>query len=205
MEELHHLFVFLSTTSKLACSLARILVLTIKAHFDITPIELPANIFNVPIRRDIIHNVFRYERHSKFRRFKRVKTVGDVAGSGKKPRPQKHTGRARQGNKRASINYHGGKIFGAVPKDFQFPLNKKVRLLAMKSLLSSRLMENRIVVVQDVQLDTYKTREFAKMVKVFGDSTILMMTEKSADINLKKASENLPKVTLIPAIVLLLL
>ncbi len=164
-------------------------------------IELPASIFNTPIRRDLIHNVFRYERHAKYQRFKRTKTVGDVAGSGKKPRPQKHTGRARQGNKRATLNYHGGRIFGSVPKDFRFPINKKVRLLAMKSMLSSRLMEKRIVVVQNTQLESHKTKDFANMMRSFGDSTVLVVTEKNLDETFRKASNNLPKITVISAIV----
>ena len=108
--------------------------------------------FNVPIRRDIIHNVFRYERHSTFKRTKRVKTPGDVSGSGKKPRPQKQTGRARTGNKRAPLNYHGGKIFGPVPKDYFFPLNKKIILEGIKSILTARLVENKIIFINSEEI-----------------------------------------------------
>jgi large subunit ribosomal protein L4 len=166
-------------------------------------VELPLNIFNVPIRRDIVNTVFRYERHSKFRRFKRVKTVGDVAGSGKKPHPQKHTGRARRGNIRSSLSYHGGKSFGSVPKDFKFPLNKKVRLLAMKSLLSARLMEGRIVVLNTLSLETHKTKELNSILKPFKNFSTLILTEKDVSKNVFMAAQNLPYVTALPSYVYL--
>ena len=164
-------------------------------------IELDPRIFNVPIRRDLIHNVFRYERHYNFKRTKITKTVGDVAGSGKKPRPQKGTGRARQGNKRASINYHGGKSFGSAPKEFRFPINKKVRLQAMKSLLTARLVESKIIVYNNTALESYKTKELAALLSPFGKSKLLILTAKSPNKELKKASENLTKLTILPAIV----
>lgn len=164
-------------------------------------IELPSSIFNVPIRRDIIHNVFRYERHLRFKRTKRAKTVGDVAGSGKKPRPQKHTGRARQGNIRAPLNYKGGVIFGAIPKDFKFPINKKLRLLAMKSILTSRLLENRIILVNDFQIDMYQTREFGKLMKVFDNAKVLVLHENAKTEEIANSSKNIPNITCIPAIV----
>jgi len=166
-------------------------------------LELPLNIFNVPIRRDIVHNVFRYERHSTFRRFKRVKTVGDVAGSGRKPHPQKRTGRARRGNIRSSLSRHGGKSFGAVPKDFKFPINKKVRLLAMKSLLSARLMEGRIIVVNNLSLESHKTKELASILKPLKKLPILVLTEKDVTNNLLLAARNIPTVTVLPAFVFL--
>jgi hypothetical protein len=91
-------------------------------------VVLSPQIFNNPIRKDIIHNAFIFEKLKNYKTYKRTKTAGDVAGSGKKPRPQKKTGRARQGKKRAPLNYHGGHPFGKVPRDFYFPLNKKIRM-----------------------------------------------------------------------------
>lgn len=163
---------------------------------------MPATIFNIPIRRDIIHNVFRYERHLKYKTTKRVKTVGDVAGSGRKPTPQKGTGRARQGNIRSSLRRKGGKSFGSIPKDFAFPINHKVRLLGMKSLLSSRLMENRIMIIEEPILESYKTKNLTKFLKPFDDVTVLLLTKKDLDINLKLASNNITKLTVLPAIVI---
>ncbi len=164
-------------------------------------VVLDPKIFNVPIRRDIIHNVFKYERHLKYKKTHRTKTVGDVAGSGSKPRPQKHTGHARQGNIRASINYHGGKIFGAMPKDYEFPINKKLRLAAMKSLLTARLAENRVLLFEKARTHTRSTTSLAEKLYPLRNCTVLFLTERDADVHFKSASQNLPKLTVLSAIV----
>ena len=72
---------------------------------------------------------------------KHVKSIGDVSGRGAKPFPQKGRGKARQGNLRAPGRRKGGKAFGPVPREFMFPMNKKIRLIALKSILSAKLFE----------------------------------------------------------------
>ncbi len=79
--------------------------------------------------------------------FKQVLTRGDISGSGAKMRPQKKSGRARQGDKRAPHLYKGGKPHGSVPMDYTYPLNEKIRLLALKTILSARLYEEKIVLI----------------------------------------------------------
>lgn len=115
-------------------------------------VSLDQDLFNQPLRRDIVHNVFEYFNHKGKSIWKRVKTVGDVAGSGIKPAPQKGRGAARQGNKRAPQRAGGGKAHGAVPRSLEFPINNKQRLLALKILLSAKLYENKLIFVDTEEL-----------------------------------------------------
>ena len=90
--------------------------------------NLDHDIYNNYLRRDIIHNVYRYFLFEHKKTYRTCMTRGDVAGSGIKMRPQKKSGRARQGDKRAPHLWKGGKAHGPVPKDYYFPVNEKVRL-----------------------------------------------------------------------------
>ena len=114
-------------------------------------------IYNNPLRRDLIHNVYHYFKYKYKIRTHRAMDKGDVAGSGKKPRGQKKTGMARIGNKRAPGRYKGGKAHGPVPKEYYFPLNEKIRLQALKSLLSARLYEEKIIIIDTEKLEFPKT------------------------------------------------
>jgi large subunit ribosomal protein L4 len=110
-------------------------------------VELDQSIYNVPLRRDIIHNVFHYFEKKDRYILKKTKDFGDVAGSGKKPTPQKGGGRSRQGNRRAPQRAGGGIAHGPVPRCLGFPLNSKTRLLALKCMLSAKLYEDRLIVI----------------------------------------------------------
>ena len=87
------------------------------------------DIFNTPIRKDIIHRVVIFHHNYRKKTFKWVKSKAEVAGSNKKPFPQKKQGKAQQGDKRAPNLYHGGKAHGARPRDFYFPINRRVKIL----------------------------------------------------------------------------
>ena len=114
---------------------------------------LREDIFNVPMRRDIIHNVHNYFKMHDYRITKRVKRVGDIAGSGKKPAAQKGRGMARVGNLRATGRKKGGKPHGPVPREMMYPLNKKVKWLALKSILSARLYEDNLFIINSEDMD----------------------------------------------------
>ena len=97
----------------------------ITGRFTNEVISLDQTHFNQPLRRDIVHKVHEYFEHKGKSVWKRVKTSGDVAGSGKKPTPQKGSGNARQGNRRAPQRAGGGKAHGPVPRSLEFPVNNK--------------------------------------------------------------------------------
>ena len=115
-------------------------ILVNKLKINIIPIiniiAISHDIFNVPVRNDIIHRVYIYNKDYNRRTFKWVMSKGDVAGSNKKPFRQKKTGRAPQGDKRAPHLYHGGSAHGARPQQFYFPLNKRVRIFGKKHIVN---------------------------------------------------------------------
>jgi len=119
--------------------------------------DLDQDLFNLPLRRDIVHNVYEYFEHKGKTVMKRVKTLGDTAGSGKKPAPQKGRGAARIGNLRAPQRRGGGKAHGTVPRSLEFPINCKKRLLACKTMLSARLFEDRMIFINSEELEHAKT------------------------------------------------
>lgn len=100
----------------------------VSGNFQGNIAHLDQDFFNNPLRRDIVHNVFRYFTMKGRQVFKRTKTQGDVAGSGKKPVAQKGRGASRQGNRRAPQRSGGAKAHGVVPRDMSFPINNKLRL-----------------------------------------------------------------------------
>ena len=108
---------------------------------------LDPQIYNVPLRRDIIKNVYEYWRMKDRYVLKKTRGMGMVAGSGKKPTPQKGRGAARQGNKRAPQRAGGGVAHGVTPRCLGFPINAKLRLLAIKTMLSARLFEDRVIFI----------------------------------------------------------
>ena len=96
-----------------------------------------------------------------------TKTRGDVSGSGAKMRPQKKSGKARMGDKRAPHLYHGGKAHGAKPKDYSFPLNEKMRLQALKTVLSARLYENKVILIENENIEFPKTKYLNEIIAPF--------------------------------------
>lgn len=162
-------------------------------------VKLDPNYFNQPLRRDIIHNAFIYHRKFGLRTFKRTKTKGTTAGSGKKPFPQKGRGQARVGNKRSPLLYGGGKAHGKVPRDFTIQLNRKYLLLGLKTMLSSWLFENKLIFIQDEKLDYPKTKILNGILENFNSNKILFVTPMDPWENFKLAAQNIPYVTVVNA------
>jgi large subunit ribosomal protein L4 len=120
---------------------------------------LDQELFNQILRQDIVHKVMVFNREYNRKTFKWVKSKGDVSGSNRKPFQQKKTGRSPQGDIRAPHMYHGGRAHGARPRSFYFPLNKKIRLLGLKIMLTSKFLENKIIVVDSDNTDGRKFKE----------------------------------------------
>jgi large subunit ribosomal protein L4 len=139
-------------------------------------VVLDQDIFNNFIRKDIIHRVFIYNREYNRRTFKWVKAKGDVSGSNKKPFQQKKTGRAPQGDKRAPNLYHGGRAHGARPRVYFFPLNKKIRLLGLKSLLTSKFLENSILVFNSEKIEEKNPKDLDNQLKFLKNTPTIFVT-----------------------------
>jgi large subunit ribosomal protein L4 len=125
---------------------------------------------------------------------KRTKTRGDTAGSGIKMRPQKKSGRARQGDKRAPHLHKGGKAHGSVPKDYSFPINEKVRLTALKTLMTAKLYEEKIILIDDEKLEHGKTVFLNEIIKPYKNDKLLFLTGFEADKNFQLAAQNIETV-----------
>ena len=121
-------------------------------------------------------------------------TRTEVRGGGKKPWRQKGTGHARQGSTRAPQWRHGGIALGPKPRSYRFSLNKKVRQLAIKSALSSKVLENEMIVVDAITTDEFKTKTMVNMLKAIGADTKTLIVLDSADKKVIKSANNIDKV-----------
>ena len=153
--------------------------------------SLDHDIFNQPLRRDLVARAFHYFSVKGKLRTKVAKTKGDVAGSGKKPAPQKGRGAARQGNKRAPQRKKGGAAHGPKFQDLTESLNKKVRLKALKVLLSAKLYENKIIAIESEKLATPKTRHLDQILEPYKNERLLFLTSFKQNENFMLAQRNL--------------
>jgi large subunit ribosomal protein L4 len=121
-------------------------------------------------------------------------TRSEVSGGGKKPWRQKGTGHARQGSIRAPQWYHGGVALGPKPRSYSYTLNKKVRRLAMKSALSTKVNDNNLIVLDALTLEGYKTKTVVEMLKALGVEGKALIVTAEADKMVVKSAANIPGV-----------
>lgn len=121
-------------------------------------------------------------------------TRSEVAGGGRKPWKQKSTGRARQGSIRAPQWTHGGIALGPKPRDYSYSLNKKVKRLALKSALSSKVLENNMIVVDNISVEEFKTKAVAEMLSKLGAEKKALIVMPELNDKLVKSAANIPGV-----------
>jgi large subunit ribosomal protein L4 len=121
-------------------------------------------------------------------------TRTEVSGGGRKPWRQKGTGHARQGSTRAPQWVHGGVALGPKPRDYRYALNKKVRRLAMKSALSTKVLDNNMIVLDALELDTFKTKTIVEMLKALNVDGKALIVTAEADQKVVKSAANIPGV-----------
>ena len=130
--------------------------------------DLKDEIFNIEINQDAMHVAVVQFLANQRQGTKCTKTRAEVRGGGRKPWRQKGTGRARQGSIRSPQWRGGGVVFAPKPRDFSFKVNKKFKRLALKSALSARFKENKLLVLDKLELDEIKTKKFAQIIKNIG-------------------------------------
>jgi len=128
-----------------------------------------------------------------------AKTVGEVKGSGKKPFRQKHTGRARQGQRRANVHVGGGIAFPPKPRDFRQRITKSMRRQALKSALLSKFRDEEVTVIEPLSFDAPKTKRVASMLKALGIDESCLLAVKDHSPLLHKSLRNIPKVDVVTA------
>ena len=159
--------------------MAKLAVVNTKGK-KVSDIELNDGIFAIEPNKSAMHLVVvNYLAHQR-QGTQSTLTRAEVSGGGKKPWRHKGTGRARQGSTRAPQWTHGGITFGPKPRAYGFSINKKVRRLAMKSALSSKVAANEIIVLDEFKLDAIKTKEVVKVLSALevGKKTLLVLPEK---------------------------
>ncbi len=162
-------------------------------------IELPEQWFNRQGPRSLLWEAVRCYLANQRQGTAKTKTRAEVSGTGKKPWPQKHTGRARHGSRRSPIWVKGGIAWGPKPRDYSYELPKKVRRYALALALTAKVKENGIKLIEDFELNAPKTRELATIFKRLGlnDSVLLLVPQVSE--NLHRASANIPWLDVMPA------
>ena len=162
---------------------------------EVGSVELAPEVFEVEVRPEILNLVVCAQIAAQRAGTHKAKTRAFVSGGGVKPWKQKGTGRARAGSNRSPIWRGGAIIFGPLPRDYSFKVNSKVRSLAMRMALSSRVAGNNLLVVKGINLPDGKTKNFAKVAKTLGLTQALVVAPEMTE-NLDRSSRNLPNVTL---------
>ncbi|PLX83562.1 MAG: 50S ribosomal protein L4 [Desulfuromonas sp.] len=160
--------------------------------------ELADSVFNADVRGYLIHDMVRYQLAARRQGTAQVKNRSAVAGGGKKPYKQKGTGNARQGTVRAPHFVGGGVAFGPSTRDYSFKLNRKVKLAALKSALSVRFKEERMTVLNALDLEKISTKGFNEVLGRFDVSNVLVVIEE-ADSKVELSARNLPFVKVLRA------
>ncbi|OEU61561.1 MAG: 50S ribosomal protein L4 [Desulfobacterales bacterium S5133MH16] len=159
----------------------------------VSQIDLVDAIFNIPVKGSILHEVVTMQLARRRSGSASVKHRSDVKGSGRKLFRQKGTGRARRGDIKSPLLRGGGSTFGPDPRSYAYKVPKKVRRLALKMALSSKLKEEKLVVLDEFELDKIKTRDFVKVMNVLNTKNALIITEKK-DKNLELSARNVPNI-----------
>ncbi|MCI5144311.1 MAG: 50S ribosomal protein L4 [Candidatus Electrothrix sp. AR3] len=144
----------------------------------VAEVEVDDNLFGVEVNTGIIHDVVCLQRANRRRGTASTKTRGKVRGGGAKPWRQKGTGRARAGTKNSPIWRGGGTTFGPQPRDYSYKVPKKVRRLALRMALSARMQEGNIVLLDQFEMETPKTKEFVGVMNNFSFENCLLVLEK---------------------------
>ena len=155
-------------------------------------IELSEAVFGITPNQSVVHDVVKNHLANTRQGTQSALTRAEVSGGGRKPWRQKGTGRARQGSTRAPQWTHGGIVFAPKPRDYSYTLNKKSRRLALKSVLSDKALEQKIVVIDSIKMDAPKTKEFAAFLAAVGAEKKPLVVTAAVDQNVVKSGRNIP-------------
>ena len=156
-------------------------------------LELNDAVFGVEINEHLVNQAVKLQLANKRQGTQSAKTRSEVSGGGRKPWKHKGTGHARQGSTRAPQWTGGGVVFAPKPRDYSFKMNKKEKQLALKSVLTSRVQENKFIVVDAIKMDEIKTKTFVKALDSLKVSKALVVLNEN-DVNVVASAKNIPGV-----------
>ncbi len=160
---------------------------------EVGTIELNDAVFGVDVNEHLVHMAVVAQLANKRQGTQKAKTRSEVSGGGRKPWRQKGTGHARQGSTRAPQWTGGGVVFAPTPRDYTIRLNKKEKRLALKSVLTSKVQENKLIVVDELKFDEIKTKNFANVMNnLKAEKALVVLNENDANVVL--SARNIPTV-----------
>jgi large subunit ribosomal protein L4 len=165
---------------------------------EVGDIELADEVFGVPVRRDILARVVNWQLAKRRAGTHKAKGISDISGTTAKPYKQKGTGRARQGSRRSPQFRGGAVIFGPVVRSHEFGLQKKVRRLGLRSALSAKQAEGKLIVIDAASLAEAKTKALRAQLDAFGWGSVLIIDGPAVDEGFARAARNIPKVDVLP-------
>jgi large subunit ribosomal protein L4 len=165
---------------------------------EVGDIELADEVFGLPARRDILARVVNWQLAKRRAGTHKTKGISEIQGTTKKPYKQKGTGRARQGSLRSPQFRGGARIFGPVVRSHAFDLQKKVRRLGLKTALSVKQGEGRLVVIEAAHLEEAKTKVLRARLAALGWGSVLVIDGPAVDEGFARAARNLPGVDVLP-------
>ena len=158
---------------------------------DVGTLELNDAVFGVEVNEHLVHMAVVRQLANKRQGTQKAKTRSEVSGGGRKPWRQKGTGHARQGSTRAPQWTGGGVVFAPVPRDYSFKMNKKERRIALKSALTTRVQENKLVVLDELKLDAIKTKDMQNVLNNLKVEKAMVVTDNE---NVIVSARNIPNV-----------
>lgn len=171
-------------------------VLDIKGN-SVGSIDLPESLFGVEVNEHVVYEVVKNQLANKRQGTQSAKTRAEVRGGGRKPWRQKGTGRARQGSIRSPQWRGGGTVFAPKPRDYSYSVPKKVRRLALKSLLTSKVLEEEIIVLNELKLEEISTKTARKVLEAIkADKTAYVVVDE-ANENVYRSFRNIPGVEVV--------
>ena len=159
---------------------------------EVGKIDLSDAVFGVEVNEHLVHMAVVSRLANNRQGTQKAKTRSEVSGGGRKPWRQKGTGHARQGSTRAPQWTHGGVVFAPVPRDYSFKMNKREKRAALKSALTSRVEENKFIVIDEINFEEAKTKNFANILKNLDVSKALVVLEddnKNAELSARNIAD----------------
>ena len=157
---------------------------------EVKSMELSDRVFAAPVNEHLVHMAVTLQLANKRQGTQKAKTRSEVRGGGRKPWRQKGTGHARQGSTRSPQWTGGGVVFAPVPRDYSFKMNKKEKKAAMRSVLSSKLAEEKLIVVDNIAIDEFKTKKVVDMLNALDAKKALIVLDR-ADQKVVKSASNI--------------
>ena len=161
-------------------------------------IALADEIFGLPVRTDILHRMVNWQLARRQSGTHKTKGISEISGTTKKPFKQKGGGRARQGSLRSPQFRGGATIFGPVVRSHAYDLPKKVRKLALRTALSAKAAEGKLVVLDAASAETHKTKDLAVRFNKLGWASVLVVDGAAVNENFARAARNIPHVDVLP-------